>query len=133
MECAEYKQWIYEYLEDGLSKQDAQAFLAHVEQCEDCKAQLLSARQLMDDLMKLGAVPPAESFAPMLHQTIIAEKKVHKRKRACGLCCRCVRFVGVHCHGCGVYGRAESFYHRQGIERCCALVYGCCKYRAFCV
>ena len=83
MTCSDIKGKLQSFLEDLLSEDEYQAFVAHVDSCAECKKYVSAVGSLSNQLWDLGNVKvPADLISTILFKLKEAEKEPPKSKEA---------------------------------------------------
>ncbi len=76
--CEKAESMIDAYLDDDLTNDQKEEFLAHISSCENCKSLLEFAKNVKDTLSTLPEIEVPSDFLDGIHEKIKAEKKPSK-------------------------------------------------------
>lgn len=78
-ECAKYREMIEAYVDRILDDASEKGFLAHVQQCPSCRAELEADRALAGELGSLSLQDPGRQFTDLVMERIFGEKPLPSR------------------------------------------------------
>ena len=76
--CEKAESMIDAYLDDDLTNDQKEEFLAHISSCDNCKAALDFAKNVKDTLSSLPEIEVPEGFLDGIHEKIKEDKKPNK-------------------------------------------------------
>ena len=76
--CEKAESMIDAYLDDDLTNDQKEEFLAHISSCDNCKSALDFAKNVKDTLSSLPQIEVPQDFLSGIHEKIKAEKKPNK-------------------------------------------------------